>query len=354
MADLPFTYSLVSVGVNHSPGATALRYAARDARDVARVLAGALGPVNPANAAVLLSGSGTPPTREALDRALKREARRRPMFFAFYFGGHGNRTGLALADGHYPFTQLRARLSAIGARGTVVMLNCCEAGGFMRDAVAGLGEARRIPDAWVVQLLSAEPGTRVFMASSASANTFERSDMGGVYAYALQRAMLMPAPGDLSVLGEEFVSDWLVFSRAAAIMRDYGLAPEPGGVFGGFPMVRAHREAVGESTLVALEAVEGFALNVDLSIHDRRFLATHIIATAIDGFGNRFAVKQVVSSPPKSDARVRAHFAIDDLSGGCVDQIVRWGACRITWDVAVLDGEGRLLDRGRCVADYPA
>jgi hypothetical protein len=40
------------------------------------------------------------------------------------------------------------------------------------------------------------------------------------------------------------------------------------------------------------------------------------------------------------------------MSDGVLEQFAAYGTARVTWDVAVLDGEGRLLDRGGQVADY--
>ena len=352
MPTLPFTYDLVSVGVNDAPGTRRLRHAERDALSLARVFASELGPVQPSDA-VLLAGEKKTATRRGLDRVLLRAARRHPRFFAFAFCGHGNRSGIVLSEGSYPFTRLRARIKAIGARATIVMLDCCQAGGYVRRSqVAGLAGDEAVSAAWGVQLLAAIP--RVFMASSADTNTVEIDGLGGVFAHALTRAMLAPVLGDLSLMGTDFVSDALVFARAAVIMRHFGLRPESGGTFGGFPMVRAHSEPFGETSVVSVKPVEGFGVSVDLAINDRRFLPTQIIASAIDGYGNVFAEQRAVSVPPRSDFAVKTEFALDELSDGCLEQLAYWRACRVTWDIAVLDGEGRLLDRGRYVADYTA
>lgn len=347
---IPFTYSHIAVGVNETPRATTLRFAERDAVRIALAQAGQLGPVLPENAAVLL---GPKATACELDRALAAAARQRPTFFSFYFGGHGNQLGIGLANKLYPFSRLRDWVARIGARGTIVMLNCCGAGGFAKSAVAGLAGVPDLSIAWTAALFAAVPGARVFMASSADAYTLERADVGGVYAHALINAMQAPRPGDLDVMGYQFVSDRLVCTRATQIMARYGLQPEYAGAFGGFPMVLANIHPVGETDVTAIAPVDDFGVTVNVAVRDRRYLPTTIVATATDAFGNRWPSQRVVALPDGQHRQLSATFDIDATqSFGARMQLWQHGACRLTWNIDVMDTSGRLLAQGRQVADY--
>jgi hypothetical protein len=349
MASLPFTYCLVSIGVNRTPGGATLSFAERDALGIACAQAGQLGPVLPENAHVLLGANAT---RDEVDRTLDAVARQRPAFFSFYFGGHGNAAGLGLADDLYSFARLHRMLKRIGARGTVVMLNSCGAGGFAKSAALG-GVVGGVSPAWTAALLSAVPGSRVFMASAADASTVERSDVGGVFAHALLNAMQAAASGDLQVAGHEFVSDRLVFVRATKIMAQYGLKPQSMGTFGDFPMVLANAHPVGAVSVESAEPTDGVGLAVVLDVRNRRYLPTTIVATARDAQGNRWPSKRVVGLPDGARRKFTASFDVDvRQSPASLTQLSRYGACRISWDIDVVDANGRLLARDRRVADY--
>jgi hypothetical protein len=351
MPHLPFTYCLVAIGVNRTPGGTTLSSAEGDAVNIACAQAGQLGPVLPENAQVLL---GAAATCAAVDRALLAVARRRPTFFSFYFGGHGNAAGLGLADGLYSFARLHRMLKRIAARGTVVILNSCGAGGFAKSAALG-GVDVGISAPWTAALLSAVPGSRVFMASSADAYTLESPDVGGVFAHALLNAMQAPASGDLHVAGHEFVSDRLVFVRATKIMATYGLKPQSMGMFGDFPMVLANAHPVGAVSVESAEPTNGVGLEVVIDVRNRRYLSTAIVATARDAQGNRWPPKRVVGVPDGARRKFTASFDVDVRhSPASLAQLSRYGACRISWDIDVVDANGRLLARDRRVADYVA
>lgn len=346
----PFSYGLISVGVNQSPGTARLRFAERDALAMAAVFAGQLGPVPPEHALVL---RGKEATCSELDAALVAERRRGPDYLTFFFDGHGNADGLGMADDLYSFARLRHRLAQIGATSTIVMLNCCGAGGFAKSSAIGGLAGLPLQEAWDIALLSAAPGVRVFMACAADATTLERGDIGGVYAHALLRAMRAPRAGDLQVGPYEFVSDALVCKRAAAIMLDYDLAPQSAGIFGDFPMVIANRLPAGEAEVAFIQGVEGQRLEVGVVVHDRRWLPTTIVATARDAFGNRWPAKRVTLLPRGSRRRLRATFDVDVTESlGAVSQLRRFGACRIAWDVAVLDEVRRPLAQVQHVVDY--
>lgn len=346
------SYGLVAVGVNQSPRSELLKYAERDTVGIACALAGQLGPIPRENAEVLL---GPEANRQSLDLALAQEVTRRPRYFAFYFGGHGNRSGIALSDGIYPFSRLRYWLKRIGARGAIVMLNSCEAGGFVKSsAVAGLGDAD-LPYAWEALLLAAVPGTRIFMACSADSSTFEVEGIGGIFPHALINAMQAPLPGDLPFMGRGFVSDELVFERTESIMRGYGIEPIRAGTFGRLPMAVANQYPAGAAEVASFEPTDGAGVSVAVDVCDRLLLPTKIVVTASDPLGNQWPSDTMIALPTDRRQSIPARFSIDVMrSQHARYQLRRYGRCRIAWDVRVLDANGRQLARDLCITDYAA
>jgi hypothetical protein len=94
-------------------------------------------------------------------------------------------------------------------------------------------------------------------------------------------------------------------------------------------------------------------LAVVLDVRNRRYLPTTIVATARDAQGNRWPSKRVVGLPDGARRKFTASFDVDvRQSPASLTQLSRYGACRISWDIDVVDANGRLLARDRRVADY--
>jgi hypothetical protein len=346
MATRP-TISLVAVGVNSPQSEVALRYAEIDARRITSAFIGQLGPVRVEDATVLL---GTAATCAKLDAVLAREARRQPGYLIVFFAGHGHGEGIVLHDHLYSFTRLRRRLERIGARGTVLLLDSCGAGGFAK--VAGLDGVGDLDLVWWPLLFAAVPGTRVFMASPADGTTLEIEGIGGVYTDALIRAMRLPVPGDLWSGGISFVSDEQVFKRAELIMRQRGLRPARAGDFGGFPLAVANHQPIGRADVVSLLPMDGGGLAVHVCLQNRLLLPTHIVATATDALSFQWK-PQVITVEARAIADAfEARFRVDaERSPIACRQLAAFGRCAIAWSVKVLDAEGRCLtERGYNVA----
>ncbi len=119
------------VGSNRGgPGQSDLRYAEDDARAVADLL-GSLGRYRAGDVDVLLRPSLRDVER-ALDRLAARaaEARRRgeDAQALFYYSGHARANALNLAGDELPLGDLRARLVALPATLTIVVLDACQSG----------------------------------------------------------------------------------------------------------------------------------------------------------------------------------------------------------------------------------
>ncbi|MDQ3365419.1 MAG: caspase family protein [Myxococcota bacterium] len=344
------TYALLSIGVNRVPNATTLKFAERDALRFGLGVTSANGAIPPSNAKYLLGNI----TASELEKGLKQLARLRPTYLMLYFGGHGSASGIALADGIYPYVRLRKHLAAIDAHATIVVLNCCEAAGMFKSGtvVGGLGGLEPVSTAWGTRLLSTESGVRVFAAADSNKNTFE-SAIGGWFVTALLNAMFDTRPGDLvDEYGTELVSDLLVFQRARAIMRSMGVDPVADGVFGDFPMMLANGAPSGVVAL-KISSKPDLAIQVGATAQGRRHLPTTIVATPTDPFGNVLQPEHVVFLPTSDEATHRSRFQVDlGVSPGCTQQFWQYGACRVAWNVAALDSHGRVVGRARQLVDY--
>ena len=125
----------VVIGTNHGgPGQGELRFAEDDARAVAALLTG-LGGYRPEQVQLLLRPS-LKQAQQALEALAARvdEAGRRggPVQALFYYSGHARANALNLGDEEFPLAALRARLQALPAAVTVVLLDACQSGAISR------------------------------------------------------------------------------------------------------------------------------------------------------------------------------------------------------------------------------
>lgn len=342
---------LIAVGVDRPSGQTPLSYAQSDAIKIALAFAGQLGAVPQENVTLLL-GEGA--TWRTLDDLLEQMERKNPTFLIFFFAGHGDGSGISLADRLYSFALLRKRINRIGARGTVLMLDCCGAGGFSKSAALEGVSVSGIEAAWWPSLFAAVPGVRVFMASDWNKYTSEVEGVGGVYTDSIIRAMQLPAPGDILVSTGSFVSDALVFERAKKYMIERGLQPTRAGKFGRLPLAIANDRPRGSATVSSIGALDGGGVEVSVSLLSRLLLPTRISLTASDTAGS-WSTESVEVVPQSSWCEESAQFFIDlGSSQRTSRRILLLGRCTIQWLVQVSDAEGRVLLSERYSARYAA
>jgi hypothetical protein len=160
------TYALV-IGSNAAgPGQTELRYAEDDARRVGallRELGNETGPevvVHP-TPDQLRARLAELERRVAADRAAGRRVR---VFF--YYSGHARAAALDLGPASMPLDELRARLLAIPATLTIVVLDACQSGAFSRvkgaEPAADFSfNSRRQLDATGVAVLASSSGSEL-------------------------------------------------------------------------------------------------------------------------------------------------------------------------------------------------
>ena len=342
------TYAFLGIGSNTTPGVPALQHAERSIVRLGLAMTGALGAIPPNNASFIVGN----PTKRQIDAALRKLRRQRPDYLAMPISGHGNASDFGASDGLYSFARLRDEIGEIGASGTVVVVNTCGAGGFAKSGTVLSGTELEpiVNPTWTAQLLEAVDGVRTFMATGANDSTWE-SARGSWFVEALLAAMHQVAPGDLGPYGE-FVSDKLVFERALTAMKRLGVHPIARGLFGDFPLMRANVAPLGRA-IIAVRPARSLGANVEVRLQGRRHLATAIIVTPVDGFGNRLPPTRESVFALKDDVLHSLDAFVDiGVSPGCMQQLWWHGACRVTWEVAVHDQEMRRITSRRFVVEY--
>lgn len=222
----------------------------------------------------------------------------------------------------------------------------------MAKSATVLGGLEPVDPRWSVALLSTAPGMRVFMASRDDESTYEGPG-GSWFVNALLGAMFAVRSGDLvGPDGTEYLSDRAIFELASSQMKRLGITPVAEGVFGDFPVMISNGERAGRVSLV-IHAAVNLGIELDATVLGRRHLPTALVVTATDAFGNVLAPERRRFLPTSDRHSWRGRFHVDlDVSPGCQQQLWRYGACKVVWEVAARDDEGRLLNRCRNVVTY--
>src|SRR5690606_25293093 len=147
-----------------------LRYAASDARTVAKVLS-ELGGVDRDDVAVVLQPTGTEfrtALRKAADRVAAAQARGERTHFVFYYSGHSDERGLMLGEEQVSYPELRKLLEEVPAQVRIGILDSCASGAFTRSK----GGRRRAP----FMVGGADVAGHAFLTSSSVDEAAQESD----------------------------------------------------------------------------------------------------------------------------------------------------------------------------------
>lgn len=163
--------ALIAGASSGGPGRAALRYAASDAREVARVL-GQLGGIDPSDL-VLIEEPDVAVFRSAVARLGRRAAEirtagRRPELFVYY-SGHSDEEGLLLGGTRLSYGQLREDLDAVPVEVRVAILDSCASGAFTRAKGGQMRPAFQVDTANRVR-------GHAFLTSSAADEASQESD----------------------------------------------------------------------------------------------------------------------------------------------------------------------------------
>ena len=357
----PPTYRLVALGVNDAPGQKLLRYAERDAMSIARVFTSGVGPLGNEDFTLL---RGYRATSHRLNLALGALAYDPPDHLVLYISSHGNKLGVALADGHYSFAALAEWLRRIGAPNTMVILDTCHAAAYARYARVGVGGLAGILNlSWIVSLAQATPGCRLIFSTGAKRTASEGGRVHhGHFTWALLRT-LVNAPGDFLAGGERWISDAAAFARARdRMVRVFGpgQVPQAIGLTGDFPLMRsqAHR-AVGDATIDEAQLVSRDGrLQVEFCVSGRRHLPTRLRWSLRNALGVELAT-DTLRVAPKHDAgcfRGRVTLPMDAPRRDRLTRVLarERGSARLHVTLAVEDHRARPLARAAVPLAYTA
>jgi len=158
----------VVVGNNSGgPSKTALRYARRDARRMARVLK-QLGAVSEVK--ILLGASAARLRGVLKELALRHKGLRTSLTFLFYYSGHADGRALLMGHSRLPISELQRTVSAFPARTSVTIIDACQSG------VATRSKGGRVVPIVDVRFDDRTPKGRVTITSSAHGEKSQESD----------------------------------------------------------------------------------------------------------------------------------------------------------------------------------
>ncbi len=333
------TYRIICVGVNHAPRADVLRFAEKDASDIARIMSGQVGPVDPENVMVLHGA-----TKARLRAALTQVRADKPDFLLFYFSGHGSTAGLSLRDGLFSYDELSRWLQAIGATASATVLDTCYSGAFIKEGRTVLGAV----DVDVLQLLAeATPGNRVICSSSADRKSSEGGGVRNGHMTAALIDAILQAPGDLRGKDGGWITARRLFSRIQKTLTHRGQCPVAYGLEGDFPFARDHQFIYGDAELAGLD-ISGQHVLVSLAVTDRRGIPTIVSAEASNRQGRRLFHRAftVFATDVIDVANVSFRFDTSAVAMDPASQIhlLMRNTAPVIWRVALLDARGRHLD----------
>lgn len=348
---------LLSLGVNKTPFATnVLRFAEHDAVRFARTFTSNRGVVREEDASMLLGRKAhIKAVREALDMFVLFP----PECFIFGWSGHGGDAGIALADEILGYDELGSYLNAIDAHAKVAVLATCHAGAAERMFETRIAGLEGLETAHSEALLAACPGLRLFMAVGPNDLAFDDSTVkGGRFMHGFFRALAC-APGVYDSHGYPWIQDHSIVPLMRSIIArrwpDEALPRfvGPTGDCGAVPLLLSQAEhPVGSAFVSRIEPADGVAVRVSVDAYDRRFVCTHVQATALAAYdGDVIATRCLPYEPANAMSSVALRFGIDSdlLSNPGTAAWLRSGRpVRIVWHVGVRDDHGHLLHE-RCV-----
>jgi len=337
------TYRVLCVGVNRG-----LRFAQKDAVDVAGYLMGPAGIVQAEDVTCLLE-----PTVAEFHAELHDVIASAPTHFLFFFSGHGSPAGIALRDATMGFDELAAWISAIDAEHTFTILDTCHAGGFI--AVSGPTTLGAIADDSLDLLANATPSSRVICSTAADRLAGEGRGVANGHFTAAFLAAMQLAPGDLKGRTQAWISDSCIFEHTRRTMtRRWRQVPVARRLTGDFPVVQDHRRVFGSASFIRAEVLDG-GFELSFALSDRFGLPT-VVSVEAQNHRRRplLTYQNVVTAEADDDTGTLIYpvplerIALDPTSQL---QLLRGGAVPIVWRVSTRDARGRVLAGGeRCTA----
>ncbi len=347
-------YHVISCGVNTPPNETPLRFAEKDASDIATVFSSAIGPVS--GVTPLL---GIDADNNGIFSAFLAAAESPPEYLVFYFSGHGNDEGIALADGDLTYETLAAYIRYVEAPYTFVILDVCSAASaapFLKEAVVGgLGTLK---ESWLAALASATPGTRLIFSTGANKSALEPVNLGnGLFTHFFLKA-LRESSGDLSWNNESWISDRRACVTARWHMKVSGHAQIPlfFNLSGDFPLTISQDDNPVGFAHFSGTAISRHSLDVSFRIASREGLKTTLRWELANGRGDVVASGRYTKTPMIDAAKYSGsipcpHEKLRTDSFTRASNMIS-GLAPVTWTLQLFDEADNLLDSSEVRATY--
>ncbi|HEU4406776.1 MAG TPA: caspase family protein [Polyangiaceae bacterium] len=347
-------YQVIACGVNQGPSGHSLRFAEKDARDVATFFRSSLGPPASEEQVVLLEGSAA--TRRRIElHILSAGLIQSAEYLVFYFSGHGNTDGVLAADGVLLYDDIIQALQSAKVRFTTVVLDVCSAAsylGFLKEAsVGGFGAPSSLELQWLQALAAATPGNRLIFSTGATKVSRESSKhSNGLFTSAFLTA-LKRCRGDIDMEGASWISDQRAFFATKALlgqMTGGRQIPVERGLTGDFPLaISQANEPVGEAVFLRT-SIESGTLNVHFEIEGRKHMDTRVRWRLLNALGDEIAhgldAVQPVEESVVFKGRIKCPHST--VTGDPVSRLLRarHGAAPIEWILVIEDEHERAFD----------
>lgn len=272
----PLATATLCVGTNVGPGSRPLRFAEKDAVDVAHLMSGHAGVLRPAR---IMKA----PTRAGLRRALHDLCDLELDVFVFYNSGHGSPDGILLRDGMFEYGELAQFVQAINAAHSLVILDVCHAGAYLRNR-EGLGDVEVGGVDFLTLLAEATPGARVLCSVAAHRNAGEGVGVRNGHFTASLLESAATTPSDL----HGWITDTRWFAATAAIAKQrWAQPPVAVGLTADLPLLRDQAWVQGRGA-IDVRCARGVC-DVYTRVGGRQGLPTAIQVDVCNAHGYRIA-----------------------------------------------------------------
>lgn len=321
--------SIVCVGTDNSRGQSPLRFATKDAHDMASFLSG---PASLGTPAIWMAN----PTRAQLRAELQRQVELGPNVFIFFNSGHGAKDGIALGDCSLSYVELKKWIAKIDATHSLVILDVCHAGAYLeKSALAGTIVGGVAPDL-LAMLASATPGNRVMCSTGSNRLA---SEGGGVTNGHFTAALLEAGARLASQSG--WIDDENLFLAAAELTSGrWGQDPVGYNLTGDLPLARSHAGEVGTAMFLEAQLVS-HGVMVNALVFGRRGAPTALCGELLNRAGRRLALLEH-RFVPEVPVESQGHLFVVPTGLVVRDEVTRRaltarGAAGLTWRFSVRD-----------------
>lgn len=322
---------VLCIGTDRFP----VRFAEKDARDVAALFAGRYG--LPGARVRLLPR----PTPTGLRSVLQDIANERPDVFVLFNAGHGGLQGIEVANSKlFSYLELAHWIRLINATHSLIILDTCHSGAFVK--IGALGDIVDAGQPSFLELLArATPSTRVLCSVAWNRSSGEGNGVNNGH---LARALIEAAATAAGNLYGWIEDAELCDTTSHVSMQRWDQRPVTTGLTGNFPLLHAQPPGSGAAPIINTQIDHDGSLSVSALAMNRAGMPTVVRAEIVNYLGHGVAVVEHLSVP-KSDSEtifvrfpVPEHLVLADGASGAHVRVRRHAP--LVWRFAVGDLHG--------------